>query len=141
MVIYVGKINEISRAGTIIGYVWHYCTVNDFSTLLYSVYHAKGARENFDNINSMSSGVEELSASAEEISASASQLNSNTYSTVEEAKSGMRLLDRVVEQNLLIAQSMTEITDIAKRLLSSSGNIKGIIDMISVLPVKPICLL
>lgn len=92
---------------------------------------AAGSRENFDNINRMSSGVEQLSASAEEISASASQLNSNTYSTVEEANNGMRLLDRVVEQNVLITQSMTEITDIAKRLLSSSGNIKGIIDMIS----------
>jgi methyl-accepting chemotaxis protein len=92
---------------------------------------AAGAKANFDNINSMSSGVEELSASAEEISASASQLNSNTYVTVEEAKSGMKLLDRVVEQNQLIAQSMTEITGIAKRLLSSSENIKGIIDVIS----------
>jgi methyl-accepting chemotaxis protein len=68
----------------------------------------------------MSSGVEELSASAEEISASASQLNRNTYSTVEKANNGMRLLDQVVEQNLLITQSMTEITGIAKRLLSSS---------------------
>lgn len=92
---------------------------------------AAGAKENFENINSMSSAVEELSASAEEISASASQLNSNTYSTVEEAQSGMKLLDRVVEQNQLIAQSMTEITGIAKRLLSSSENIKGIIDVIS----------
>lgn len=92
---------------------------------------AAGARENFANINSISSGVEELSASAEEISASASQLNSNTYRTVEEAENGMKLLDRVVEQNGLIAQSMTEITGIAKRLLSSSGNIKGIVDTIS----------
>ncbi|MDF2930507.1 MAG: methyl-accepting chemotaxis sensory transducer, partial [Anaerospora sp.] len=92
---------------------------------------AAGSRENFDNINRMSSGVEQLSASAEEISASAFQLNRNTYSTVEEANNGMRLLDQVVEQNVLITQSMTEITDIAKRLLSSSGNIKGIIDMIS----------
>lgn len=92
---------------------------------------AAGAKENFANINSISSGVEELSASAEEISASASQLNSNTYRTVEEAENGMKLLDRVVEQNRLIAQSMMEITEIAKRLLSSSGNIKGIVDMIS----------
>lgn len=91
---------------------------------------AAGSMQNTNNINDISATVQQVSAGAEEMAASAAQVNSSTQNAVTEANQGMRLIDRVVQQNETISQTMHSITEVSSSLVKGSNNIQEIITVI-----------
>ncbi|WP_346356273.1 methyl-accepting chemotaxis protein [Azotosporobacter soli] len=91
---------------------------------------AGGASHNVENITNISSTLQQLSASSEEAAASSAQVSMGTNVAVDEAATGMELLDSVVKQNEFISEAMAEINTVTQNLASGSDKIKGIIDVI-----------
>ncbi|WP_371381255.1 methyl-accepting chemotaxis protein [Sporomusa aerivorans] len=91
---------------------------------------ATGSAQNTNSITDISATVEELSASTEEISAAAAEVNNNTQNAVAEAAKGMGLLERVVNQNNTIGQSMEQVTLLSNALVQGSQDVQEILSVI-----------
>ncbi len=92
---------------------------------------AAGAVRNVDNISNISSTLEEISAGSQQISAGASDVNISTHNAVSEARKGMVMLEKLVNQNENINQSMNAITVVTTHLSQDSERIKGIVGVIN----------
>ncbi|EGO65794.1 methyl-accepting chemotaxis protein [Acetonema longum] len=83
------------------------------------------------SITDISATIQEVSASAEEMSAGAAQIDKTAQTAVTESQTGMNLLEEVVNQNEVIANSMGKMQDATLALNTSSEQIKRIISVIS----------
>ena len=92
---------------------------------------AAGSAQNTNNIAEISAVIEEVTAGAEEMNASAATVNNTTQVAVADARQGMLLIKKVVEQNGTIENSMGEITGVANALVKGSTEIQEIVTVIS----------
>ncbi|MTV49989.1 HAMP domain-containing protein [Heliobacillus mobilis] len=92
---------------------------------------SSGMSQSADNVTSISAVVQEVSAGAEEMSATITELAANTQKATEEANSGMSMLEEVVSQNETIGRAMQDIIAVTDVLARESGNIKGIVTVIT----------
>ncbi|MBC9786052.1 methyl-accepting chemotaxis protein [Heliobacterium chlorum] len=92
---------------------------------------SSGMSQSADNVTSISAVVQEVSAGAEEMSATMTELAANTQKATEEANTGMVMLEEVVAQNETIGRSMQDIIAVTDILARESGNIKGIVTVIT----------
>lgn len=88
------------------------------------------AQGSSEHIAKISATLEELSAGGEEMNASAEEVNGSTGAAVQNANSGMTLLEDVVEKNENMNQTMQTISSQTTSLAESSQQIKGIVDVI-----------
>ena len=91
---------------------------------------AAGSVQNSNNINDISATVQQISASSEEMAASAVQVNSSTQNAVTDANHGMELIEKVVQQNQTISQTMVSISEVSSALVKGSTDIQEIITVI-----------
>jgi methyl-accepting chemotaxis protein len=91
---------------------------------------AVGSAQNTNNITDISATIQQISAGSEEMATSAAQVNSSTQNAVGDANRGMRLIDRVVQQNETIGKTMGSITEVSSSLAKGSSDIQGIITVI-----------
>jgi methyl-accepting chemotaxis protein len=89
-----------------------------------------GAIQNTQHINEISAVVQEVSAQAQEMSANSHEVTKNTGNAFSDAEHGMDLIRNVVVQNDTIADSMEDISSVAKSLVNGSNEIQEIVTVI-----------
>lgn len=91
---------------------------------------ASGSTQNTESITNVSSALGQLSTESHNIESSSSEVSASVSNAVSETKHGMELLEKVVNQNSNIADSIQQINTTASSLTKGSGEIQGIIGMI-----------
>ena len=91
---------------------------------------ASDAVHNNSSISEISNAIEQVSARTEEMSASGVHANQTACDAVDDANQGMKYIHELVQQNDTVSNSMTEISRVSEKLVTSSDAIKNVVTTI-----------